>query len=446
MIGGGAYADHIKKYKEVAGFTVISIEKYPEPRMADLVDKRYAVDRRDVEGIIEVVKKEKIDGIFVGSSEEYVSKAIDICEKTNARFYVNREQWDIISNKARFKEFARKSGFPVIPEYQLSEIPTKEEIESLDYPVMIKPVDGSGGRGLNPCYSVDTFMDLYNEALRWSPNKTIIVEKLVEDAEDICVCYTLQDGECILSYSFSKEVVISENNYVSLPIFHIYPSEFQEQYFKEADEAAKKMIKEMGLKNGTLNIQGFYRNGKFMFYEAGYRMGGAQAYIITDYMNGANVLNYMLNYVLSGQMSDRPLNQVENARFKYPACNYYVELKAGTIDHIEGYEEVKAMPGVLNITQMCYPGDEIIENNQIGRAVYRIHVVGDNVEYLAERLVNISNTLRIMSTTGEEMQIEHLTYERCLTAIKKNIKNMRNTCNVLKINRKPVWGGYKLAA
>lgn len=421
MIGGGAYAAHVKQYKEEKGFIVISVGKYEDSRMTGLVDKQYSVDRKDVRAIADIVRKENIDGIFVGSSEEYASIAIDVCEITNARFYVEREQWDIVSNKAEFKKFARQSGFPVIPEYHLSTPPTKDEIEALEYPVMIKPVDGSGARGLNPCYSADTFMELYEEALRFSPKKNIIVEKLVTGAEDICVCYSIQDGESVLSYSFSKEVVKSENNYVSLPIFHIYPSGHQAQYLKEADAAAKQFLKKMGLKNGTINLQGFYTNNRFMFYEAGYRMGGAQAYIITDYMNGANALKYMINYVLTGKACDENIADIENAKFQCPACNYYVELKAGVIDHIEGLDEVKAMPGVLNITQMCYPGDEILENNQIGRAVFRIHVVGEDSESLAQRLVEISRTLRIMSTNGEEMQIEHLEYGRCLTVIQKNM-------------------------
>ena len=421
MIGGGAYAEHVRKYKEEKGFSVVSVGKYEDPRMRGLVDRQYAIDRKDVQAIADVVRKENVDGLFVGSSEEYVSIAIDVCEITNARFYVNRKQWDVISNKAEFKKFARQSGFPVIPEYHLSSPPTIEEIESLDYPVMIKPVDGSGARGLNPCYSASSFMQLYEEALQFSPKKKIIVEKLVTGAEDICVCYSIQDGESVLSYSFSKEVVKSDNNYVSLPIFHIYPSGHQTQYLKEADASAKQFLKKMGLRNGTINLQGFYTNNRFMFYEAGYRMGGAQAYIITEYMNGANALKYMINYVLTGKACDESISDIENAEFQYPACNYYVELKAGVIGHIDGLETVKAIPGVLNITQMCYPGDEILENNQIGRAVFRIHVVGEDSETLAQRLVNISRTLRILSIKGEEMQIEHLEFDRCLTAIQNNM-------------------------
>ena len=181
------------------------------------------------------------------------------------------------------------------------------------------------------------------------------------------------------------------------------------------------MIANMGIRDGSLTFQGFYKDGQFMFYEAGYRLGGSQAYVLTEYENGANVLYYMVNYALTGRMSACDLSSIENARFQYPACNYYVVLKAGVIDHIEGISEVEDMPEVLNVTQLCYPGDEIKENNEVGRAIYRLHIVGTDAENLAHTLVTISETLRIMSTMGEEMQIEHLQYDRCLAAIKDSI-------------------------
>jgi biotin carboxylase len=421
LMGGGAYAKGIKAYQDKMGFRIVAVGKDPSNPIARIADVSYVMDTQNVDGIVEIVKEEKVDGIFVGSSEVNISPAIDVAERTGARFYVNRQQWDIVANKARFKEFARNSGFPVIPEFKLSSNPSREEVAGLQFPVMIKPVDSSGARGLNPCYKAEDFMPLYEEALRWSPRREVIVESLITDAEDICVCYTIQDGESTLSYSFTKDVVRSENHYVSLPIFHLYPSRFLDQYYKEADEAAKEMFCKMGLKNGTINLQGFYKDGKFFFYEAGYRMGGAQAYILTEYMNGCNVLNYMINYVLTGSMYEERLAEKEDAHFPYPCCNYYVELKAGTIDHIEGIDEVEAMRGVLNVTQMCHEGDVILETNEIGRAIYRIHVVGDSMEDLAQRLVNISQTMKIMSTEGYEMQIEPLKYERCFKTIKDKI-------------------------
>lgn len=422
VIGGGAYYRHLKEYKGKKGFNVIAVGEYEDDRAKGLVDKFYKVSRTNVLAISKVVDDERIDGIFVGSSEHYAEIAIEVCKQTNARFYATQEQWNIIANKRLFKQYAQQNGFPVIPEFKLSPNPTDIEIEAISYPVIIKPVDSSGARGLNICYSATDFKKLYEEALRWSRSKDVIVEKLITNAVDVFVNYTIQDGEATLSYAYTKKVVISKDkNYVTLPIFHFYPTRYLEQYYLQADASAKKMIANMGLRNGSMTLQGFYKDGQFMFYEAGYRLGGSQAYVLTEYENGANVLHYMINYALTGKMSDQDLSKIENACFPYPACNYYVELKAGVIDYIDGIEEVKNMPEVLNVTQLCFPGDEIFDTNENGRAIYRLHVVSKSAEGLAHALVQISDTLRIMSTKGEEMQIEHLQYERCLSAINESI-------------------------
>jgi hypothetical protein len=146
-------------------------------------------------------------------------------------------------------------------------------------------------------------------------------------------------------------------------------------------------------------------------------MGGAQNYILTDYQWGINSLECMINYALTGSMNDTPIIDIDNARFRHPCCNYYVGLKAGKIAKMGGVAEVEKLDGVLNVTVMCREGEEILETNALERICLRIHVVGETSEKLAETLVKISKTLNILSTEGEEMQLEPLTYERCLEAI-----------------------------
>ena len=146
-------------------------------------------------------------------------------------------------------------------------------------------------------------------------------------------------------------------------------------------------------------------------------MGGAQNYVLTEYQWGVNSLNAMINYALTGKMNDAPILTLDNPRFRHPCCNYYVGLKAGKIAQMLGVEEVKAMDGVLGVTVMCKEGAEIPDSNALERICLRIHVVGETADALAKTLVKISSTLRILSESGEEMQLEPLTYERCLDAI-----------------------------
>ena len=420
LMGGGAYVKGIQKYKDEKGFRVIALGRDADTPIAKISEMFYHVDTQNVDEVVEIVKKEGVDGIFVGSSEVNIDPAITVSERTGCHFYANREQWDIISDKAEFKKLARKYGVPVPKDFYVTEEFKREDLERIEYPVIVKPVDSSGARGMNVCYNEEELKKYYLEALTWSKSKKIVVEELITGGKEVFLHYTIQDGEFSLSMGFTKfKVNSTEREYVSLPIFHMYPSSHIDTYIEKIDAAARKMFSEIGLKNGIVMLQGFDIDGEFKFFESGFRMGGEQMYVFTDHQNNVNSLECMINYALTGKMADFKISERDNAKFKWPCCNYYVPLKAGVITKVEGLEEVEAMENVLNNTRMFNIGDEILDTNALERVCMRLHVYGKTAEELAEALVKISATLRILDQNGNEMQIEHLEYDRCLQAIKE---------------------------
>ena len=417
LMGGGAYAKDIERYKKEKGFSIVALGRDANTPIAKISDAFYQVDTQNVAGVREVVEKEGIDGIFVGASEINIMPAIEISETTSARFYVTRAQWEILANKALFKKYCREYGVPTVPEFDIKPGYTEDDVAALEFPVLLKPTDSSGARGMNACYSAEDFDRLYAEALKWSSKKEVIVEELITGADEVFFQYTIHNGECSLTSCFTKVFVNSENKELILPIFHMYPSKYIEEYFATVHGNVLKMFEAIGVRDGVMTLQSFYRNGRFYVFEAGFRMGGAQNYILTEYQWGVNSLNSMINYALTGNMNDTPIAELDNARFRHPCCNYYVGLKAGKIAKMGGVEEVKTLDGVLNVTVMCKEGEIIPDTNALERVCLRIHVVGETPEKLAENLVRISDTLDIVSTDGEDMQLEHLEYERCLDAI-----------------------------
>ncbi len=417
LMGGGAYARDIEKYKKEKGFRTVALGRDADTPIAKISDAFYQVDTQNIDGVCEVVRKEGVDGIFVGSSEINIAPAAQVSERTGARFYTTQKEWDILANKALFKEYCRTCGVPVVPEYRLPENYTEEDVKALPFPVMLKPTDSSGARGMNACYRAEDFDALYAEALKWSKKKEVIIEELITDADEVFFQYTIQDGVTSLTSSFTKVFAKSENKSLILPIFHVYPSKYIDEYYENVHAGVEKLFSALNIQNGVMTLQGFYKNSRFYIFEAGFRMGGAQNYVLTEYQWGVNSLNAMINYALTGKMNDAPILTLDNPRFRHPCCNYYVGLKAGKIGKMLGVEEVKAMNGVLGVTVMCKEGTEIPDSNALERICLRIHVVGETAEALANTLVKISDTLRILSESGEEMQLEPLTYERCLDAI-----------------------------
>ncbi len=420
LMGGGAYVNGIKKYKDEKGFYVVALGRDADTPIAKISDAFYHIDTQNVDAVVEVVEKEKIDGIFVGSSEVNIDPAITVSERTGCHFYSTRAQWDIISDKAEFKKLARKYGVPVPKDYHVTEEFLREDLDKIVYPVIVKPVDSSGARGMNACYNEEELKKYYVEALGWSKSKKIVVEELVTGGKEVFFHYTIQDGEFSLAMGFTKFKVISEErDYVSLPIFHMYPSSHIDNYLAKVDEAAKNMFKAIGLQNGIVMLQGFDIDGEFKFFESGFRLGGEQMYVFTDHQNNINSLEMMINYALTGKMADFRASERDNARFRWPCCNYYIPLKAGIITEVRGLDEVEQMKNVLNVTKMFNIGDEILDTNALERVCMRLHVYGETAEELAHALEDISATLRILDQNGNEMQIEHLKYNRCLAAIKE---------------------------
>jgi biotin carboxylase len=275
---------------------------------------------------------------------------------------------------------------------------------------------------MHACYTADEFKEYYAEAITWSKKKKVIIEELITNAREVFFQYNIQDGKTALSSCFTKVFTETENKELILPIFHMYPSKFIEEYYETVHHAVIQLFRDLDIRNGYMTLQSFYKDGQFYVFEAGYRMGGAQNYIFTDYQNGVNALEGMINYALTGHMSDDCMVDRDNARFKYPCCNYYVGLKPGTIERMDGVEEVRKMPGVLNVTVMSHVGQVVEDTNALERVCLRIHVLGETKDALAKLLVRISQTLRIISTEGEEMQLEHLSYDRCINAINESVR------------------------
>jgi hypothetical protein len=146
-------------------------------------------------------------------------------------------------------------------------------------------------------------------------------------------------------------------------------------------------------------------------------MGGGQSYVFTQVLNGVSALDLMIEFSLTGKMTISDLSKQDNSYFAQYAVNYYIKLTSGTIASIEGFDTVKKMPQVLQMSTFKKVGDTIPPTTATDAVIYRMHVMDKTPEALAKTLEIISSTLKIVSEDGENMQAIPLTYEKALEVI-----------------------------
>lgn len=411
LVGGNAFYQDIKKYAIRNGVYLIGIGLNEHSNIAEISDEFFVIDTRDVDSIVKLVLEKGVTGLFAGASEQNIKIVMQVADRTGLRYFCNEKQWNILADKGGFKAYAESFGLKTVPSYDVVNI--REKIGSGNiFPLVIKPVDSSGARGVNIAYNENEYNTFLDEALRFSNSKKVVVEKFIDNSQELFVKYLVQDGTFMMISMFTKHTVHSNTNYLGLPILHVYPSKYINDFRNKCEKKIIDMLTSLNLKNGLVILQAFHDNGEYYFIEAGLRLGGSQDYIFTEFMNGYNYFDLMLNYSLTGRLSETNIFELCNPHFIYPACNYYVSLTKGTVSEISGLDDVKEMKQVLNITQMLEPGDVVVDDNSLERVALRIHVWDQNKEKLADTLVKISKLIRVFDVEGKNMQLEPLTYTR----------------------------------
>lgn len=406
----------VKRAKELGVKTLVAnwypVDDSPSKQIAD---ETVDVDISNIPAMLELIKEHRVDGIFVGWTDSHLPFYAEICEKAGLPCCGTKEQFDILSNdKRRFKQSCLEYGVPTIPEYKLDINLRREDLDKIEYPVLVKPADESGSRGIRRCDNEQELVEYYSALYNSSRSKKILCEKYIDSPNEIFIHYTVQNGYPSLSSNFMKFKARTEDGAASSAILHMFSSPYIDLYRQTTEHTVLKMIKGLGIQNGMVMFQGFIHEDKFYFYESGLRMGGEQFYVFAKPLNGISSLDMMIEFALTGNITCGDVKTQDNCKFSKSCCNYYITLKGGTIDRIEGLDEVLAMPQVLQNATFHAVGDVIKETNSLDRVIYRMHVMDETPEALAHTLSKISKTLRVMAKEGYEMQIEELTYERAL--------------------------------
>lgn len=96
-------------------------------------------------------------------------------------------------DKLAFKQLCIDCGIPTPEWYHMEECVDPAVLDSMKYPVMVKPSDVSVARASSVCHNEGEFLAAYNQALFYSVNRKILVEEYIEGQKMVYTCY-VSDG------------------------------------------------------------------------------------------------------------------------------------------------------------------------------------------------------------------------------------------------------------
>ena len=407
ILGGSRISCEIIRHARAMGIITgvtdwYALEKSPAKQMAD---EAYFVNTSDIDAMVELIKEKKFDGVFTGFTDSVLPYYAEMCERAGLPSYGTKEQFDIFIDKEKYKALMRKFDVPTIPEYSIDFDRFDETTADIVYPVIVKPADSSGSRGITVCENKAELKEAISFAVETSKAKEVLVEQYIDNAE-ATIFWLFVDGQYYMMLLGNRHVKHNQEGELPLPAGYTYPAAAQPRFLAEAAPKMENMFRSVGIKDGMMFMQCKIVDGTCVVYDIGYRLTGSLEYINLKGMCGFDPLDMMIRFALTGETGEpdiaKKVDPYLGGKYSY---NVSLLCKPGKVTEIKGLDEIRKLPGVFDVVVAHPVGDTITEamKGRLAQITVRILGKADDIESMKNEMLEIQRLAHVISDTGEEM-------------------------------------------
>lgn len=347
IFGVGPLQQSIINRAKKMGLYTVGIDPCEDATCRGDVDAFEVVGGQDYEDTCAVVEKYGIDAIVTAATDKPLVMMARIAAKYGFPFYsVETAQWST-------DKFQMKQRFELgdVPHARGRLVKTVEETADMMYPVIVKPRDNSGSRGVKLCRTKEELERSMAEALEYSKLDSVLVEEFIEGPE-----YSIEG----LHYDGKSEVIqFTEKKTTEFPynveLGHIQPANISEENKQKIREIVAKIGKALKFENCPSHTELKINERGIFVIETSPRLGGD--YItstLTPLSAGVNMENQLLHIAL-GENVDTQSGRVEKAS---GVC--FLSLPCGKVTSIDTtINEVSTWSNVYSFATSLKVGDEI---------------------------------------------------------------------------------------
>ena len=300
------------------GLFVVGIDPCEDAFCKDDVDAFEVVGGQDFEGTCAVVEKHGIDAIVTAATDKPLVMMARIAEKYGFPFFsVDTARWS--TDKFQMKQRFLEGGVPCAKGRLVKSV---EEAEDLFFPVIVKPRDNSGSRGVKLCRSKEELEASMNEAFEVSKLDTVLIEEFIEGQEYSSEGLHHDGKDEVIQFTEKKTTEFPYN----VELGHIQPANISEDNKQKIREIVAKIGKALKFENCPSHTELKINDRGIFVIETSPRLGGD--YITSTLVplsTGINLEDQLLSLALGNQVD------IKNSRVERASGVEFFQLPEGRV-------------------------------------------------------------------------------------------------------------------
>ena len=417
MLGTSYASCEIVAYAKSLGvYTIVTDFQPPEISTAKLLsDEFWMINTGDIDTLECKCREEHVTAVMCGISEFNLEVCMELCRRLDLPCYCTPEAWHYSRNKSDFKKLCRKVGAPVPEDYCITDDLSKDELSKIKYPVVVKPVDMSGNRGISYCFSQSELINAYKLARNLSKNPNIIVERMLKGKEWYSY-YAIANGQ--MRQICLNAMEAEPNQLKNLYSLTTNITDKVERFNTEINPKIEDVLKKVGCKEGIAWVQVMLdEDDQFYIIEMGYRLPGDLPDKTYPLLCNFDAIKWLTDYSLGHIHTENELPVAQLHSYKKCVCGYSLWThKGGILTRFIGIDAINSIAGVK-----FYTIHHIGENFVAHRPLAVITVIADDCEDFCEKLKKINKLISIEDENGEDVVIRYTDFDYLKNAYKRGI-------------------------
>lgn len=349
IIGAGTHqAKGIETAKRM-GLFVIATDGNPAAPGLALADRSFVLDVKDREANLRIAREQAVDGVTSIASEVSIETVAYIAQ-TLGLPGLDVAVAERCTDKALMREAFFDHGVPSPRSYAVYRYEELlERIGTLGYPVVIKPADNAGSRGVSKVDQASEIRPAYEDALNNSRKHKIVVEEFMDGVEVSVEAFVVNEEIHIIGLS---DKVRTPPPYL-LDIKVIFPSTYSEAIQQKIVDVAVRAIKAVGIKTGPIHMELMMTKNGPVPVELAARGPGFKVFTdILPMITGIDLIKASIQLSL-GDQPDLTRTRNLSATIKF------IDVASGIVRTISGMERAKNIRGIHELELYVKAGDRV---------------------------------------------------------------------------------------
>lgn len=357
-------------------------------------DRFIKIDTTNKESELEAARGEKVDYVLTACGDSPLLTMAYVSAQLGLPCYLTEEKTRDLTNKIYMKKKMVENGIPTAKHIYIEEGQEIPCLDGLQYPLIVKPVDSNGSKGVKKVFEEKELKILLSEALHYSKSKNAIIEEYKEGTELSVDVYVERGVAKILSVTTSNKIKENQDS------FTILQSEYPPKVSYSEDRVrgiCQQIADVYELTDSPLLVQMIVGNGEYNVVEFSARMGGGSKYHLIKVLSGVDIMKVYVEMVMGNKPHVEPKKQWNYALMNYVYCY------PGLFAQLGNFDIMKEQGVIHSYFTYKMPNAIIEKSNTSSDRVAGFLVVGNTKEEVMQKLSFANESLKVLNPQGEDI-------------------------------------------